>query len=257
EKKEMAGVPVAVVTPPVIADQRRSRVLLNIHGGAFIYGEGMHTEAIVAAHWGNIKVISVDYRTAPDHPFPAVLEDTVAVYRELLKSYSPKQIAIYGSSAGGTFTATTILKLRDLGLPLPAAAGILTPATDLSQRIDGDSTYVMEGVDLALSGWRSKDSSTGPSELFYGAHDPTDPLISPIFGDYSRGFCPSYFLAGTRDFLLSATVMLHRKMHSAGVPCELHVFEAMWHGFNVMAHLPEAREATTDLMRFFDRWMEG
>ena len=103
---------------------------------------------------------------------------------------------------------------------------------------------------------RSREG-TGPSALFIGNHDPKDPLISPIYADFSKGFCPTYFLAGTRDFLLSSTVLLHRAVHRAGIKAELHVFEAMSHGFNIMAQLPEAREATLDMIRFFDECMDA
>ena len=256
ERKTLGGVRVAEVTPQRISGRHEGRVLLNIHGGAFVYGEGMLAEAVVAAALGEIKVVAVDYRVPPDHPFPANLEDTVGAYRELLKAYAPGSIAIYGTSAGGTYTATTVLKLRDLGLPLPAAAGILTPACDLSQEVMGDSMFTNEGIDSVLGGARPKDDTSGPQRLFIAGADAKDPLISPIFADYTRGFCPSYLLTSTRDLLLSSTILLHRALHRAHVPCELHVFEALSHGFNVLAHLPEAREATLDMIRFFDEQME-
>jgi epsilon-lactone hydrolase len=152
---------------------------------------------------------------------------------------------------------TTILKLRELGLPLPAAAGVLTPACDLSgEDGGGDTTYTNNGVDSTLSGAPPKEG-TGPGALFIDNHDPKDPLISPIYADYTQGFCPAYFLAGTRDFLLSSTVLLHRALHRARIKAELHVFEAMSHGFNILAQLPEAQEATRDMVRFFDECMDA
>ncbi|MBV9995838.1 MAG: alpha/beta hydrolase [Caulobacteraceae bacterium] len=253
---DMGGVRVAEVTPATIADRHKDRALMNIHGGAYVYGEGSVMEAAIAAHLGQIKVYAVDYRVPPDHCFPANLEDTTGAYRALLERHAPADLAIFGTSAGGTYTATTVLKLRDLGLPLPAAAGILTPASDISGRENGgDTTFTNDGVDSALSGSKP-DATTGPNLLFMDGHDPYDPLISPLYADYTRGFCPAYFLAGTRDFLLSATVLLHRAVHRAGHKAELHVFEGMSHGFNIMIQLPEAREATLDMIRFFDGCMD-
>jgi epsilon-lactone hydrolase len=241
------------VTPSTIAPRHQHRVLMNIHGGAFVYGEGMVVEAAVAAHFGQIKVVAVDYRVPPDHCFPANLEDTTAVYRGLLERYRPQDVAIFGTSAGGTYTATSVLKLRELGLPLPAAAGILTPGCDLSGNM-GDTMFTNEGIDSVLSG--APRDGGGPLMLFVGNHDPKDPLISPLYADF-KGFCPCYFLTGTRDLLLSSTVLLHRAVHRAGVKTELHVFEAMSHAFNIMAQLPEAREANLDMVRFFDECMDA
>jgi acetyl esterase/lipase len=256
ERTAMNGAKVAIVTPKTVASKHRDRMLMNIHGGAFVYGAGMLAEAAIAAHVGEIKVLAVDYRVAPDHGFPANVEDSVAVYRALLEKNRPANLAIFGTSAGGTTTMTTILKLRERGLPLPAAAGVLTPAADLSDAGPGDTSFTNNGVDSTLSGPQAEEG-TGPLALFIGNHDPKDPLISPIYADYTKGFCPSYFLAGTRDFLLSSTVLLHRAVHRAGIKAELHVFEAMSHGFNIMAQLPEAREATADMIRFFDECMDA
>jgi len=248
ERTTINGARAAIVRPKNPDPRFDGRVLMNIHGGAYILCEGMIMEAAVLANAG-ATVVAVDYRVAPDHPFPANIEDSAAVYRGLLDRYAPEQIAIYGTSAGGTFSLTTSLYLRQLGLPLPGALGILTPQHDLSGTT-GDSFFAFDGLDLALSG--SRPGALDMANLFAGGHDLADPLISPIFGDYA-GFPPTYFLSGTRDMLLSATTLLHRRLHNAGVHTELHVFEAMPHGFNVQVKLPEAQESIRDLLRFFDQ----
>jgi len=235
--------------------------LMNIHGGAFILGEGSVMEAAVVAHFGGVDVLAVDYRVPPDHPFPANLEDTIGAYRALLETHKPKDIAVFGTSAGGTYTLTTILKARELGLPLPAAAGICTPAIELSGRrgYSGDTLVTNDGLDV-LSGSapaEGEERDGGATALFVGKADVEDPLVSPIYGDYEKGFSPSYLLSGTRDMLLSSTALIHRKLHRAGVPCELHVFEAMQHGFQMNIQVPEAREAVFDMLRFFRKWMDA
>ncbi|MCP3730584.1 alpha/beta hydrolase [Sphingomonas sp. MG17] len=247
ERTTINGARAAIVRPKNPDPRFEGRVLMNIHGGAYILCEGMIMEAAVIANAG-ATVVAVDYRVAPDHPFPANIEDSAAVYRGLLERHAPARIGIYGTSAGGTFTLTTSLYLRQLGLPLPGVLGVLTPQHDLSGTA-GDSFFALDGLDLALSG--SRAGALDMAHLFANGHDIADPLISPIFGDYA-GFPPTYFLTGTRDMLLSATSLLHRRLHNAGVKTELHVFEAMPHGFNVQVQLPEAQESIQDLLRFFD-----
>jgi len=251
----MNGVRVAEVIPANISDKHKNRALMNIHGGAFVFGEGLIMEAAVAAHLGQIKVYAVDYRVPPDHCFPDNLEDTTAAYRALLERHNPAELAIFGTSAGGTYSATTVLKLRELGLPLPAAVGILTPLSDLCPDTAGDSTYTNDGIDCVLSGSRPQPDG-GPVLLFLNGQNPKNPLVSPLYADFRKGFCPAYFLSGTRDLLLSPTVLLHRAVHRAGHKAELHVFEGMSHAFNIMVQLPEAREATLDMVRFFDECMD-
>src|SRR5271165_1173973 len=117
----IAGVPVRVVTPLAIAPGKRDRVLINLHGGGFNSDSGSLTESIPIANLSGTKVIAILYRLAPEHPFPAGLDDAVAVYKELLKTYKPNHIGIYGTSAGAILTAEVTVKLKQLKLPLPGA----------------------------------------------------------------------------------------------------------------------------------------
>ena len=129
----IAGVPTRIVTPPVIPEAKRDRVLLNVHGGGFVADWGSVVESIPVASLTQTRVVSVLYRLLPEHPFPAAVEDTVAVYKELLKTYAPRHIALYGTSAGAILTAEVAVRLRQLGLPLPAALGVFSGLGDLSR----------------------------------------------------------------------------------------------------------------------------
>ena len=123
---KIAGVPVRVVTPidPIPAD-KVDHVLINLHGGGFTTDSGSLTESIPIANLTHTKVVAVLYRLAPENPFPAAVDDSVAVYKELLKTYKPQHIVIYGASAGGILTGEVAVKIKQLGLPLPAAARYL------------------------------------------------------------------------------------------------------------------------------------
>ena len=254
ERATFNGARVAWVRPNKPSPAFAGKVLMNIHGGGFVLGEGSVSEAAIVAHLGGVEVLAVDYRVPPDHLYPASLEDCLAAYQGLLTSHGASNIAVFGTSAGGTLTVTTILKARDLGLPLPAAAGICTPLMELSGRwgYTGDTAITNDGLDV-LSGTfagATEHPNEGYLALFRGDASLTDPLLSPIYADFSKGFTPSFLLSGTRDMLLSSTVLLHRAIHRAGVPTELHVFESMRHGFQLNIQVPEAREALHDMLRF-------
>src|SRR5262249_10314861 len=159
----------------------------------------------------------------PDHPYPVPLDDTLEAYRFLLERYDPKKIAVEGSSAGANLAAAVILRARDEGLPLPGACVLHTAAVDISESGDTFQTNAVIAVGLRAPHpeiWR----------LYAGGHDMRHPYLSPVFGDVSKGFPPTILLSGTRDTLLSPTVMMHRALRRAGVDAELHVFEAMPHG---------------------------
>jgi len=251
EQSRMAGVTVYVVTPDRVAPENRDRLLIHIHGGCYVLGGGLAatTEAVMMAGIGHYKVISVDYRMPPVAYFPAALDDVVAVWREALKAYPADRMAVFGSSAGGALTLEMVLRLKQLGLPLPAAIGPGTPMSDLTGV--GDSFAANAFVDNVLV---SRAGACDPAaQLYAHGHDLKDPLLSPIYGDI-HGFPPAILTTGTRDLLLSNTVRVHRKLKDAGVEAELNVFEAMSHA-NYAADdtAPETHQAFGDIAKFFDR----
>jgi len=243
---KMAGVPVRIVTPEGLPDANRDKVLLNLHGGGFNSDSGSYTESIPIAGYSKIKVVAVLYRLAPEHAFPAAVDDSVAVYKELLKTYSPNHVVIYGTSAGAVLTAQVAARLKQLGLPLPAALGIFSGLGDFARHGDSEAIYSLRGFSGHLD---PPEPETRDREYLAGA-DPRDPVLSPIFGDL-HGLPPTLFITSGRDLLLSGTVNLHRAYLNAGVDARLVVFDALPHAFWYDSTLPEAIEANHMMADFF------
>ncbi len=252
EKRVIDGVDVFGVCPDgPIAEAHRDLRLINLHGGGYIVNGGPNAvlEAIPIAHLLGVEVIAVDYRMPPEHPFPAALDDALAVYRAVIAHSDPSRVGVYGTSAGGGLAAALMLKLRAMDLPPPAVLGLVAPWSDLSET--GDSVHTNEEIDPTLVTY---DGILGAAaRLYAGGHDIKDPLISPVYGTYSSDFPPTFVLSGTRDLLLSCAVRLHQKLVRAGVETELHVFEALWHDFIIPPVPPEAREGWDLLARFLRR----
>jgi len=225
EFSTIAGVPVSVVTPVATPADKANRVLINLHGGGFTSDSGSLTESIPIANLTQTKVVSVIYRLAPEHPFPAPIEDVVAVYKELLKTYEPQHTAIYGSSAGAVLTPEVAVKIKQLGLPLPGALGIFSGGGDFTQT--GDSQYVY-GVQGLLGPPDTRPKGVQWLGVYVGSADPKDPVLSPFFADL-HGMPPTLFMTSTRDMLLSDTTILHRAFLRAGVDARLVVFEGLNH----------------------------
>ena len=224
EATSVGDVPVVVVTPEGLTDADPSGIYLDVHGGAFTMGSGDACRAMTTFTAAQVRMTTwgIDYRTPPDHPYPAALDDCLTVYRGLLDVEAPERIVVGGQSAGGNLAAALMLRARDEGLPLPAALLLLSPEADLTE--SGDSFATMSGLDPVLTA-----SLADSIALYAGDHDLTDPYLSPLFGDFT-GFPPSLLQAGTRDLFLSNAIRVHRAMRSVGVDAELHVFEAMPHG---------------------------
>ena len=246
----LAGVKAFVVTPKQIPPRNRNRVLLHFHGGYRVLypGESGTREAIILSGIGGFKVISVDYRMPPDFPFPAALDDTIAVYRELLKTTKPKNIGVFGTSAGGSLVLTTMLRAKMEKLPMPGAIAPSTPTADLTKT--GDSLFTNEMIDNVLV---SQDGFVRATiTLYANGHDLKDPLVSPIYGDM-HGFPPAILTSGTRDLYLSNTVRVHRKLRAAGVEAVLQIWEGQSHGqYNRDINAPETKEYNEEVARFFD-----
>lgn len=245
EEIEVDGVRIFVVTPEGLAADDAS-VYLDIHGGALLWGGGECCRAmgkITAAMMG-AKVWAVDYRMPPDHPYPTPLDDCVAAYRALQRQSAPENIIVGGASAGGNLAAASILRARDEGLPLPAAVVLLTPEIDLTEC--GDSFRTLLGIDTAIT------ASAMPANLLYAAgHDLAHPYLSPLFGDFTKGFPPTFLQSGTRDLLLSNTVLMHRALRRADVDAELHIFDAATHVMFMAG--PESQDLNREVRRFVDR----
>ena len=245
-ESRMAGVPVHIVTPDEIPEANRDKVLMNVHGGGFNSDSGSYVEAIPIAVYTKMKVVSVLYRLAPEHPFPAAVDDAVAVYKELLKTYKPGHIVIYGTSAGAILTGEVAVKLKQLGLPMPAALGIFSGFGDFARAGDSTSVFSLQG----LSGHLSPPSTEPRISYYAGSTNPRDPVLSPIYADL-HGLPPALFVTATRDALLSGTVNLDRAYLHAGVDAHLVVFDGLTHAFWYNPKLPEAIEANHMMADFF------
>jgi acetyl esterase/lipase len=246
----IAGVKCYQVTPAEVPPEHKDRLLVHAHGGAFVFfgGEACTGEAVLVAYLSKTPVISIDYRLPPDNPFPAALDDVVAVWQALAKEHDPTKMALFGTSAGGGLTMAACLKLKETGGPLPAALFIGTPSSDCTDASDSLRTNAY--VDNQLP--TVKGVINACIEMYAGGHDLKDPLISPVYGDL-HGFPPSILISGTRDLLLSNTVRAHRKLRQCGVDAELHVFEAVSHAQYLSSFpSPESIDALKEVARFFD-----
>ena len=246
EETTLASVPVRVVTPDNMPAGNRDRVLMNLHGGGFNADSGSYAESIPIAGYTGIKVVAVLYRLAPESPFPAAVDDAVAVYKELLKTYKPDHIIIYGTSAGAILTAEVAVKIKQLSLPMPAALGIFSALDSFARMGDSYAMYTLSG----LAGHLDPPDSTVHDPYYAGSADPKDPVLSPIYADL-HGLPPALFITSGRDALLSGTTNLHRAWLRAGIDARLVVFDALPHAFWYHAEMPESIEANHIMASFF------
>jgi len=245
-KTTLGGVVVRFVTPEKIAPGRQDQLLINLHGGAFILGEGSVVEAIPIAFKTGIVVVAVDYRLAPSHPFPAAVDDVISVYRELLKTHKSKQLSLYGSSAGAVLSAQAAVRMLQLGLPVPASLGFFSGTADFARPGDTESLFGVLGFSAHVT------PVAVQAAAYLTDHDRKDPVMSPIYADL-KGFPPTLCMSGTRDFFLSGTSNFHRALLRAGVASELVVFDAMPHVHWTEPDLPEADEALDQQAAFLAR----
>ena len=243
DRRDVAGIAVDVVDPA--GSEADDRVLLDIHGGALIFMGGAVCTALTRMFAGRYRMRTwgPDYRMPPDHPYPAALDDCIAVYRALVEEVGADRVVVSGTSAGGNLAAALVARARDESLPIPAALVLNTPEVDLTE--SGDTFHTNLGVDSVLR------RLTEVNELSADGHDLAHPYLSPLFADLT-GFPPTLLTSGTRDLFLSNTVRMHRALRAAGIEAELHVLEAAPHAA-FMGMAPEDAEVDADIRAFIDR----
>jgi monoterpene epsilon-lactone hydrolase len=245
------GVKVYVITPDTIPAANRNRLLVHVHGGCYVlnHHEAALPEAILMAGFSHIKTIAVDYRMPPEAYFPAALDDAMTVYKAAGKMVKPKNVGVFGSSAGGSLTLEMMLRAKQDKLPMPGAIAPGTPMADATKQ--GDTFQTNALVDNVLV---SPDGFCDAATVFYAkGHDLKDPMISPVYGDL-HGFPPTILTSGTRDLLLSNTVRTHQKLLKSGVEASLLVFEGQSHAqFYRDDRVPEVQDAMTEIAAFFDK----
>lgn len=256
----LGGVPVYDYAPQSgIAKQNRQRVLINLHGGGFsgCFPGCAELESIPIATLGRIRVVSVDYREAPGHRFPAASEDVAKVYQALLRRYPARNIGIYGCSAGGMLTGMATAWFQAHGLPRPGAIGIFCAGLTMSGfGFGGDADFVAAplGEGRAAPAWPPADPGTASKLAYFAGTDPNDPLVSPGSSDaVVRRFPPTLIITASRGFEVSSAIHAHTQLVRLGVESDLHVWEGLFHGFFYNADVPESRQAYDVIVRFFDR----
>jgi epsilon-lactone hydrolase len=230
----MGGVPVRIISPKAGAG-RTNAIFLDLHGGGFNSDSGSLTENIPIAGLTGIPVVAALYRLAPEHLAPAAVDDALAIYRELLKTHTPSEIGVYGTSAGAILGPQLMMRLRAETLPMPAVLGVFAGDADLSR--DGASALAQHF------------DAVGGTRPYLGKLAATDPQVSPIFGDL-KGFPPTLCMTSTGDFFLSATVNFCRALDAAGVDAKLMVFDGLPHAFWAYIDAPESDQAFQAMAKF-------
>jgi monoterpene epsilon-lactone hydrolase len=250
EEKMIGGVRTDVITPVLIETRKVNlgKVLINLHGGGFNSDSGSLIEGVPISNLAKIKVVSVYYRLAPENPFPAAVDDVVAVYKELLKTYKPRNIGVFGTSAGATLTAEVAARLKQTGVPLPGALGMFSVHPDYTRPTDSQELFALDGFPGRLE---PRDPNKAPEDAYAGSTDRRDPVLSPLFADL-KVWPPSLLVTSTRDLLLSDTAMFHRALLRSGDDAQLVVYEALPHAFWYHYQLPETREALGLMAKFFE-----
>ena len=248
ERVSAGGVDGEWISP---ADAPEDKAILYFHGGGFRIGSIASHRDLMAqiAVASGCHVLAINYRLAPEHRFPAALDDALAAYDWMIgRGLQPADIAFAGDSAGGNLVLATMLALREAGRPLPAAAALMSPWTDLAAtgvsyvtRAEADPIHQRQMI-LALA-----------KNYLGGEGDPRDPLVSPLYADL-EGLPPLMIQVGDRETVLDDSVMLVDKARAAGVDVELQVWDGMIHVFQMFgAELPEAHRAIADIAGFLDR----
>ena len=243
----LEGVKVEIATPDKLSGDS---IIYYIHGGAFCLGSPLVSRSFISilAELSGFRVYSVDYRLAPEHPYPAAPDDCFTVYKALLNKLPGTKISIIGESAGGNLSLVTTLKAMEAGLPLPTSVTVYAPATEATGKIDR-SKYADTDMSVPY------DIEEKMAEVYSFDHDPSHPYISPIYGNY-EGFPPLKIVVDTGEVLFEDSELLAEKAKKAGVVVEYEKWDGTFHTFPVMAKMiPEGMKVVKETIEFMKKYL--
>jgi monoterpene epsilon-lactone hydrolase len=243
EEFDIDGVLSLWCTPKQSAASRK--VILYCHGGAYVAGSIQYARILASkiCELSGLPVLAFEYRLAPEHPYPAQLDDALTVWSYLLqKGYAPQDIILVGESAGGNLALAMCHQLHMLGSSFPCGLLCLSPWTDLTG--SGSSYTAVQEDDATLNGEFLHQAAA----MYADGEKLTDPLLSPLFGDF-RGFPPTLIQAGTHEILMDDSTRLHHNLQAAGVDSTLELYDGMCHVFQLYP-FPEAKAAIRSIQRF-------
>lgn len=233
ELVHVGKIPAYLITPKGYKREHQDKILLYIHGEE-TNSKALELTLPIAKKTG-LKVISIDYSS----DFPKTLKELLEGYKELIKVYAPERIALIADSQGASLALSTLIKLKDENIPLPASVTLLCPWLDRAQT--GDSYCVLGKMACKMN---------------ESALDPNKPLLNPLNATFAAPFPPVFLQSGTRDASLSDSVRLYRKLKEGHIAAEIDLFEGMWHGFERMSTLPEADLAAADVAAFIGKTLK-
>ncbi|MEX0273754.1 MAG: alpha/beta hydrolase fold domain-containing protein [Flavobacteriaceae bacterium] len=227
--------------------QQTDKVLAYVHGGAYVAlsADTSLASVLPLAQATGLRIVAIDYTLAPHAQFQQTTDEILQCYQGLLQTYRPKNIAFYGDSAGGALAAASILKMRDQGLPLPAALAVWSPWSDIDQIGDTYHTLADNDPSLVYHGYLGNAAlAYAPKKEF------KNPYVSPVYGDFSKNFPPTLIQAGSKEIFLSNAIRLYRALDDEGKDVKLDVYEGMWHVWQGHYLLPESKKAVENTKKF-------
>jgi len=249
-KISLAGVPALDIRPQGYTDN--GKVVIYLHGGAYTFNSANSSlvSSVPLADASGLRVLAIDYTPAPAADWRIITDQVVNAYKAVLAmGFTPADVAFYGESAGGGLVGGSILKARDMGLPLPAAALFWSPWADITETGDTYHTLKDNEPTYTYSGFLGRSAAA-----YADPADQKNPYVSPVYGDFSKGFPSSMIQVGTKELFLSNGVRLYQVLDQSGISVKLDVYEGMVHVFQVtMAATPEAEIALRKSANFLRR----
>jgi len=248
KKLNIKCVPAFEITPT--NQENNGKIIVYVHGGAYTLSSSKASlvNFVPLAHETKTRIISIDYSLAPKAKWQTVISEVITAIKEIYKNYKPESVGIYGDSAGGGLVTSAILKMRNEGLKLPAAVVLWSPWSDITET--GDTYHTLKDNEPAFL---YKAGLEFCANSYADPAEQKNPYVSPVYGDFTKGFPPTLIQGGTKEILLSGSVRLYQKIDQAGVNVKLDVYEGMWHVFQSCYDLPEAKIAIKKTADFFNK----